>query len=104
MRFAMPKAFSLFALCFMMTLTLQVAGFNLSQQVARSLAANMATTYVPLKLWGHPAFELLAPRPEWQLRLEEQTKWWHFPFLSTASQRNAAFTLQLSYGPFSRTR
>jgi hypothetical protein len=69
----------------------------------------MASTYVPLESWAYPAFERLAAdpratvdialRPEWQLRLDEPTEWWHFPLLSAASQHNAAFTLQLSYRP-----
>lgn len=46
----------------------------------------------------------IALRPEWQLRLEEQTEWWHFPLLSDAPQHNAAFTLQLSYRPIGRVR
>jgi hypothetical protein len=46
----------------------------------------------------------IALRPEWQLRLEEQTEWWRFPLLSAAPQHNAAFTLQLSYRPIGRAR
>lgn len=46
----------------------------------------------------------LALRPEWQLRVEEQTEWWRFPLLSTAPQHDAAFTLQLAYHPIGRTR
>jgi hypothetical protein len=42
--------------------------------------------------------------PEWQLRLEEQSEWWHFPALSETSQRNAQFTIQLSYRPLARTK
>jgi hypothetical protein len=42
--------------------------------------------------------------PEWQLRVEEQTEWWKFPLLSTTGQRNAEFTIQLSYNPLERTR
>lgn len=41
----------------------------------------------------------VAIRPEWQLIAEEQTEWWRFPLLSASPQRNAAFTLQLSYRP-----
>jgi hypothetical protein len=44
----------------------------------------------------------IALRPEWQLRVEEQTEWWHFPLLSATGQRNAAFTIQLSYNPLGR--
>jgi hypothetical protein len=46
----------------------------------------------------------VALRPEWQLRLEEQTEWWSFPLLSAVPQHNAAFTLQLSYRPIGRAR
>ncbi len=46
----------------------------------------------------------IALRPEWQLHLEEQAEWWRFPLLSAAPQRDAAFTLQLSYRPIGRTR
>ncbi len=46
----------------------------------------------------------LAIRPQWQLRLEEQSEWWRFPLLSPRQQRNAAFTVQLSYRPQGRTR
>jgi Capsule assembly protein Wzi len=45
-----------------------------------------------------------AIRPEWQLRVEEQTEWWKFPLLSTAGQRNAEFTIELSFNPLARTR
>ena len=46
----------------------------------------------------------LALHPEWQFRLEEQTERWHFPLLSSTSQRNAEFTIQLSYRPLGRTK
>lgn len=46
----------------------------------------------------------IALRPEWQLRLEEQAEWWHFPLLSTSAQRDAALTIQLSFNPLWRTR
>jgi hypothetical protein len=46
----------------------------------------------------------IALRPEWQLRLEEQTEWWRFPLLSATPQHNAAFTFQLSYRPIGRTK
>jgi hypothetical protein len=46
----------------------------------------------------------IALRPEWQLRMEEQTEWWHFPLLSTTGQRNAAFTIQLSYSPLGKAK
>jgi len=45
-----------------------------------------------------------ALQPEWQLRLQEQAEWWHFPLLSTTGQRNSAFTIQLSYNPLGRAR
>jgi hypothetical protein len=43
-------------------------------------------------------------RPEWQLRLENQSEWWRFPALSATPQRNDALTIQLSYHPLSRTK
>jgi hypothetical protein len=46
----------------------------------------------------------IALRPEWQLRMEEQTEWWQFPLLSTTGQRNAAFTIQLSYNPLGKAK
>ena len=68
----------------MMTLILQAANFNPSRDVRQSRAANMASTYVPLESWVYPALERLV--------------------LSKAPQRNAAFTLQLSYRPIARTK
>jgi hypothetical protein len=44
----------------------------------------------------------IALHPEWQLRMEEQTEWWQFPLLSTTGQRDAVFTIQLSYNPLGR--
>jgi hypothetical protein len=41
----------------------------------------------------------LALGSSWQLGLEQQTEWWRFPLLSAVPQRNAEFTLQLSYRP-----
>lgn len=234
----MLKTFSLLVMCFIMTLTLQAAGFSNPQDGSQARASNMASTYVPIESWVYPAFErlaaegylptaffslrpwtrmdcallvdeaeaqlaakpttcvprlprltfraegLLAPhrdlafpgffyfnvhhmssytnnrqligswigheadgeqawatshlsphsfvelsgcsmrvnreflrggslrdlratvdmalRPEWQLRVEEQTECWHFPLLSASPQHNAAFTLQLSYRPIGR--
>lgn len=46
----------------------------------------------------------IAIHPEWQLRVEEQTEWWRFPLLSSQPQRNAEFTLQLSYRPIPRMK
>ena len=46
----------------------------------------------------------IALHPEWQLRVEEQTEWWQFPLLSTTGQRNAVFTIQLSYNPLRRAK
>jgi len=46
----------------------------------------------------------IALHPEWQLRMEEQTEWWRFPLLSTSAQRNAEFTIQLSYRPLERAK
>lgn len=46
----------------------------------------------------------IALRPEWQLLLQEQTEWWQFPLLSTATQHDAVFTLQFSYRPLGRVR
>jgi hypothetical protein len=45
-----------------------------------------------------------AIRPDWQLRLEEQTERWNFPLLSSQPQHNAEFTFQLSYRPIARTK
>ncbi len=44
----------------------------------------------------------LAIRRNWQLRLEEQTEWWHFPLLSSRPQRNAELTFQITYRPIAR--
>jgi len=46
----------------------------------------------------------IALHPEWQLCLEEQTEWWHFPLLSTTGQRNAEFMIQPSFNLLGRTR
>jgi hypothetical protein len=46
----------------------------------------------------------IAIHPEWQLRLEEQTEWWHVPLLSATGQRNEALTIQLSYNPIGRAK
>jgi hypothetical protein len=46
----------------------------------------------------------LALHPEWRLRIEEQTEWWHFPLLAATGQRNVAFTIQLSFNPIERAR
>jgi hypothetical protein len=43
-------------------------------------------------------------RPEWQLRVENQTEWWRFPLLSPTPQRNDELTIQLSYRPIARTK
>jgi Capsule assembly protein Wzi len=43
-------------------------------------------------------------RPEWQLRLENQVEWWHFPLLSPTPQRNDELTIQLSYRPVGRAK
>jgi hypothetical protein len=47
-------------MCFMMTLTLQAAGFFDSQNGAQARASDMASTYVPIESWVYPAFERLA--------------------------------------------
>ena len=44
----------------------------------------------------------LAIRPEWQLRFDVQSEWWHFPLLLTQSQRDNTFTFQISYHPSGR--
>lgn len=44
----------------------------------------------------------IALRPDWQLRVEERTEWWHFPLLSATGQHNAVFTVQLTYHPLGR--
>jgi len=46
----------------------------------------------------------LALGAEWRLRLEEQTEWWRFPLLSASPQRDAAFTIHLSYSPGTRQK
>ena len=46
----------------------------------------------------------IALHPEWQLRLEEQTEWWHFPLLSATGEHNAEFTIQLTYNPLGRAK
>ncbi|HEY4356132.1 MAG TPA: capsule assembly Wzi family protein [Acidobacteriaceae bacterium] len=46
----------------------------------------------------------IAVHPEWQLHIEGQTEWWHFPLLDAQPQHNAAVTLQLSYRPAARTQ
>lgn len=56
----MPKTFSLLAMCFLMTLSLQAAGFSNPQDGPQASASNMASTYVPIDSWVYPAFEQLA--------------------------------------------
>ncbi len=56
----MPKTFSLLAMCFMMTLTLQAAGFSNPHDEPQARASDMASTYVPIESWVYPAFERLA--------------------------------------------
>ena len=56
----MPKTFLLLAMCFMMTLSLQAAGFSNPQDGPQASASNMASTYVPIESWIYPAFERLA--------------------------------------------
>jgi hypothetical protein len=46
----------------------------------------------------------LAVKPEWQLRLQAQTEWWHFPALADSPQRNTACTMQLTYRPQRRSQ
>jgi hypothetical protein len=46
----------------------------------------------------------IAVHPEWQLHVEEQNEWWHFPLLDAQPQHNAAITMQLSYRPAVRTQ
>jgi hypothetical protein len=46
----------------------------------------------------------LQVRPEWQLRVENQTEWWRCPLLSQTPQRNDALTIQLSYRPIARKK
>jgi hypothetical protein len=41
---------------------------------------------------------------EWLLHAQEQAEWWRFPLLSTMSQHNSAFTIQLSYTPIARKK
>lgn len=88
----------------MMTFTFQAAGFNPLQDVVQSRAASTASAYAPLNFCWYQGLALLALYPESRLRVEEQTKWQHFPLLPTALQRNAAFTVQPSYRSLARTR
>lgn len=56
----MLKTFSLLAMCFMMTLTLQAVGICDPQDGPQASASNTASTCVPIESWVHPAFERLA--------------------------------------------
>lgn len=56
----MPKRFLLLAMCFMMPLSLQAAGFSDPPDGSQASASNMASTYVPIESWVYPAFERLA--------------------------------------------
>lgn len=56
----MLKTLLLLAMYFMMTLTLQAAGFSDPQNGAQVRASHMASTYVPLESWVYSAFERLA--------------------------------------------
>lgn len=56
----MPKTFLLLATCFMMTLSLQAAGFPNPQDGQQPGASNMASTYVPIESWVYSAFDRLA--------------------------------------------
>jgi len=57
---SMPKAFLLLAMCFMMTLSLQAAGFSNPQDRQQPGASNMASTYAPIESWVYSAFDRLA--------------------------------------------
>jgi hypothetical protein len=46
----------------------------------------------------------LSIRPDWQLRLDAQTEWWHFPLLLSGKQHDNSVTVQLTYRPQPRTR
>jgi Capsule assembly protein Wzi len=46
----------------------------------------------------------LAIHHDWQLLLEDQVEWWRFPLLSSQSQRDNAFTFQLSFRPIGGTK
>ncbi len=43
-------------------------------------------------------------RPEWQLRLENQTEYWRSPLLSASPQRDGAITIRLSHRPLVRAQ
>lgn len=73
------------------------------EQITEDLSSSDALALLR-SLQDGAATDDIALRPEWQLRLEEQREWWHFPLLSTASQRNAKFISQLSYRSLGRTR
>jgi hypothetical protein len=83
-------------MCFIMTLTLQAAGFSNPQDGPQARASDMASTYVPIESWVYPAFERLAA--EGYLPTTFLTDGFLTP------QHNAAFTLQLSDRPIGRTR
>ena len=56
----MPKTFLLLAMCVMMTLSLQAAGFPNPQDGQQPPASNMASTYVTIESWDYSAFDRLA--------------------------------------------
>ena len=124
----MLQTSTLFVMGYMMTLTLYAAGSAESKDVQQPRVAKLASTYVPLES-GVPSLELsgrsmtvnreflrggslhdsrvaadIAVHPQWQLRVEEQSVYWHLPLLSTTRQPNAAFNLQLSYRQLGRTK
>jgi hypothetical protein len=88
----MLKTFSLLAMCFMMTLTLQAAGFSDPQEGTLARASDMASTYLPIET--QPAVKPTTSDASVPLD----------PLLSAVPQHNAAFTLQLSYQPTGRVR
>jgi hypothetical protein len=107
----MLRTLTLPVTCIFMTPNLQAASSSDRQDANQARDSDMASTYVPLDSWVDPAFERLAAGGNVQTtffslrpwaRLKEQTGWWQFPLLSTTGQRNAAFTIQLSYNRLGR--
>ncbi len=56
----MSKTFLLLAMGFIMTLSLQAAGFPNPPDGQQPVASNMASTYVPIESWVYSAFDRLA--------------------------------------------
>jgi hypothetical protein len=108
----------LFAICFIMTFTLQSASSSDPQAGLQARASGMASTYVPIESWVYPAFERLAAEgylptaffslPPWTrmdcARLADEAEAQLAAQLATAPQHNVAFALQPSYQSIGRVR